>query len=163
MVTVSFSVSDAKRAGLWGKSGPWANYPERMLKYRARGFCLRDAFPDVLKGLITIEEANDYPTVDATPAPAALPAKPQPKRLEAPKPGAAADDPMAAARTAINAAKTVTVLHGIVGRIIERTEQGVFSEAQNAELLGLADGKRELLEGPNGDAHEETGPGPGKD
>ena len=28
---------------------------------RARGFALRDAFPDVLKGLITSEEAQDYP------------------------------------------------------------------------------------------------------
>lgn len=162
-VSVSFSVADAKRAGLWGKSGPWANYPERMLKYRARGFALRDAFPDVLKGLITVEEADDYPVVDATPAQAALPAKPQPKRLEAPKPGAAADDSMASARTAINGATSVKQLHAIVGRIIERTQQGVFSEAQNAELLGLADGKRELIDGPKGDAYEETGPGPGKD
>jgi len=28
---------------------------------RARGFALRDAFPDVLKGLITAEEAQDFP------------------------------------------------------------------------------------------------------
>jgi hypothetical protein len=35
---------------------------------RARGFALRDAFPDVLKGLITSEEAEDYP-VDVHPAP----------------------------------------------------------------------------------------------
>jgi hypothetical protein len=153
-VTARFSVADAKRATLWGKVGPWTQYPARMLQLRARGFALRDGFPDVLKGLITTEEAEDYPTVDATPAPAAPPAKPQPKRLEAPKPGAAADDPMASARIAINAAASVKQLHAIVGRIIERTEQGVFSEAQNAELLGLADGKRELLEGPKGDAHE---------
>jgi hypothetical protein len=32
-----------------------------MLQMRARGFALRDAYPDVLKGLITIEEAQDYP------------------------------------------------------------------------------------------------------
>lgn len=158
-----FSVADAKRASLWAKTGPWSQYPLRMLQLRARGFALRDSYPDVLKGLVTTEEAEDYPTVDATPAPAAPPAKPQPKRLEAPKSGAAADDPMASARTAINGAASVKQLHAIVGRIIERTEQGVFSEAQNAELLGLADGKRELLEGPKGDAHEETGPGPGKD
>ncbi len=29
---------------------------------RARGFALRDAFPDVLRGLVTAEEAQDYPT-----------------------------------------------------------------------------------------------------
>jgi hypothetical protein len=60
-ITARFSVEDAKRAGLWGKQGPWTAYPKRMLQMRARGFALRDAFPDVLKGLITVEEANDYP------------------------------------------------------------------------------------------------------
>jgi hypothetical protein len=61
-VTVKFSVEDAKRAGLWGKTGPWQAYPKRMMQMRARGFALRDAFPDVLKGLITVEEAQDYPS-----------------------------------------------------------------------------------------------------
>lgn len=60
-VTVRFGVADAKKAGLWGKSGPWQQYPQRMLQMRARGFALRDAFPDLLKGLITAEEANDTP------------------------------------------------------------------------------------------------------
>lgn len=60
--TRTFSVADAKRAGLWGKTGPWTQYPERMLQLRARGFALRDAFPDVLRGLITREEAADYQT-----------------------------------------------------------------------------------------------------
>jgi hypothetical protein len=36
-----------------------------MLQLRARGFALRDAFPDVLKGLVTAEEAGDYPTAEA--------------------------------------------------------------------------------------------------
>jgi len=61
-VTAKFSVEDAKRAGLWGKQGPWQAYPKRMMQMRARGFALRDAFPDVLKGLITAEEAQDYPS-----------------------------------------------------------------------------------------------------
>jgi hypothetical protein len=65
-VIARFSVEDAKRAGLWGKQGPWQAYPKRMLQMRARGFALRDAFPDVLKGLITVEEAQDYPD-DAKP------------------------------------------------------------------------------------------------
>jgi hypothetical protein len=60
-VVAKFSVADAKAAGLWNKSGPWSQYPKRMLQMRARGFALRDAFPDVLKGLITSEEAMDYP------------------------------------------------------------------------------------------------------
>lgn len=60
-VVAKFSIDDAKRAGLWGKQGPWTQYPKRMLQMRARGFALRDAFPDVLKGLITQEEARDFP------------------------------------------------------------------------------------------------------
>jgi hypothetical protein len=59
-VTQRFSVADAKRAGLWGKSGPWTQYPRRMLQMRARGFALRDLFADVLKGLRMAEEVRDY-------------------------------------------------------------------------------------------------------
>ena len=32
---------------------------------RARGFALRDAFADVLRGVISAEEAQDYPTEEA--------------------------------------------------------------------------------------------------
>lgn len=68
-VRSEFSVGDAKRAGLWGKQGPWQQYPKRMLQMRARGFALRDAFPDVLRGLISREEASDTPVdaIDITP------------------------------------------------------------------------------------------------
>lgn len=58
-----FSIADAKRAKLWGKAGPWTEYPQRMLKFRARGFNLRDNFGDVLRGLHTAEEVADTPIV----------------------------------------------------------------------------------------------------
>ena len=51
-----FSWSDAQRAGLANKEGPWQNYPRRMMQMRARGFCLRDGFADVLRGLQIREE-----------------------------------------------------------------------------------------------------------
>lgn len=60
-IVSTFSVRDAKTARLWGKAGPWTEYPERMLKFRARGFALRDGFPDVLRGFRTAEEAQDIP------------------------------------------------------------------------------------------------------
>lgn len=63
----TFDEADARKAGLWGKQGPWSQYPKRMLQMRARGFALRDSFPDLLRGIITAEEAYDYPeekTVD---------------------------------------------------------------------------------------------------
>jgi hypothetical protein len=56
----SFSEADAKKAGLWGKSGPWQQYPSRMLQMRARSWALRDAFPDALRGLGIREEVSDY-------------------------------------------------------------------------------------------------------
>lgn len=56
----TFSVADAKKAGLWGKAGPWSNYPERMLLNRARAFAIRDLFADKLQGISIREEIDDY-------------------------------------------------------------------------------------------------------
>lgn len=65
----TFTVGDAKRAKLWAKAGPWTDYPQRMLRFRARGYALRDLFGDVLKGLRTVEEARDIPSepINVTP------------------------------------------------------------------------------------------------
>ena len=62
-VVMTFTMEDAKKAGLQGKQGPWSTYPNRMLQMRARGFAIRDAFPDALKGIITAEEAQDIPPI----------------------------------------------------------------------------------------------------
>jgi hypothetical protein len=71
-----FGVADAKKANLWGKAGPWTQYPKRMLCLRARGFGLRDKFADALKGMITAEEARDYPVNKSAPAPRVVEAPP---------------------------------------------------------------------------------------
>lgn len=60
-VVATFSMEDAKRAGLAGKQGPWSQYPARMRAMRARGFALRNAFADALRGMISAEEARDIP------------------------------------------------------------------------------------------------------
>jgi len=59
-----FTLYMAKKAGLLAKGGVWSQYPERMLKLRARGFSLRDAFPDALKGIKPREEVEDYIDAD---------------------------------------------------------------------------------------------------
>lgn len=64
-VVRQFSVADAKIAGLWGKSGPWTQYPRRMLQMRARSFALRDSFPDALRGIRVVEEERDV--IDVSP------------------------------------------------------------------------------------------------
>ncbi len=71
-VVTLFSVADARRAKLWGKAGPWQDYPQRMLKYRARGFNLRDNFPDVLCGMHLVEEMQDLPPDAPEPSEAAV-------------------------------------------------------------------------------------------
>lgn len=80
----TFSVADAKRAKLWGKAGPWTQYPKRMLAMRARGFAIRDAFPDAMRGMITAEEAQDYPTKSA-PRDVTPPQDPKPEPAPEPK------------------------------------------------------------------------------
>lgn len=71
-----FSIKQAKAANLWAKPGPWQTYPDRMLQMRARAFAMRDAFPDVLRGLAIAEEQQDVPMRDVTPL--APPAPPLP-------------------------------------------------------------------------------------
>ena len=84
-VVREFGYVEAKQAGLWGKAGPWTQYPARMLQMRARGFALRDAFPDALRGLLSEHEAQDTPppaytgaTIESTATPVAEPAQAEP-------------------------------------------------------------------------------------
>lgn len=78
-----FSVSMAKTAGLWGKSGPWTSNPIRMLMQRARAFALRDGFADVLQGMGSAEEALDVAAQSALPASDAEVESPRPRRKRA--------------------------------------------------------------------------------
>jgi hypothetical protein len=53
-----------------------------MLQMRARGFALRDVFPDALRGVVTVEEAQDIPPPDTEPrfVPSEPVAEPEPER-----------------------------------------------------------------------------------
>jgi hypothetical protein len=65
----TFSIENAKIASLWGKAGPWTQYPERQLAWRAFWFSARDVASDLLKGLSGLEEVQDFqPEIDVTPA-----------------------------------------------------------------------------------------------
>ena len=56
----TFSLEDAKTAKLWGKAGPWADYPHRQMAWRAFWFAARDLCADLLKGINGREEVEDY-------------------------------------------------------------------------------------------------------
>lgn len=87
-VVRKFSIADAKKAGLFSKSGPWSQYPRRMLQLRARAFACRDAFADALRGFGAVEELRD---IDPSPKQVqgrtvktqlVLPDEPQPTHAE---------------------------------------------------------------------------------
>ena len=76
-VSASYSLDDAVQAGISTKNN-WQKHTKRMLQMRARAYCLRDAYADLLKGLGVVEEMLDH---DTTPAPIteyALPVAKQP-------------------------------------------------------------------------------------
>lgn len=64
--TRTFGIEDAKKAGLFGKQGPWQGYPKRMCQMRARAWALRDTFADVLKGIGIAEEVRDHTPIGET-------------------------------------------------------------------------------------------------
>jgi hypothetical protein len=84
VITRSFSVADARKARLWderatikkqwdGKwedkpnDSPWFRFPDRMLGFRALGFCVKDGASDVTRGIYISEEYADDQMVDVTP------------------------------------------------------------------------------------------------
>jgi len=138
---VRFSVADAKKASLWGKSGPWQQYPTRMLTLRARGFALRNAFADALRGLITAEEAQDYPTTPATPEPVVV----RPK-FDTPPPAEERADPFEVAQAAIEAERDIAKLDAMRARIEQRLKQGIFAPFQADSLFDQIHARVEFLE-----------------
>lgn len=62
--TERFSMTDAKKAGLWGKN-TWVTYPKDMLMYKARSRAFV-IFSDILAGLPILEDIAEIPP-DRTP------------------------------------------------------------------------------------------------
>ena len=130
-----FGVAEAKKAGLWGKQGPWTQYPRRMLQMRARGFALRDAFPDVLRGLVTAEEAADYTHVET-----------EPVRVTQPTPPVADDAAMQKARAAIDLAKDAEQVRKFAAVVRQRVDDGFYLEDQAAELFEMLDERMSVMD-----------------
>ena len=145
---VRFSVADAKKAGLWGKAGPWTQYPKRMLQMRARGFALRDCFPDVLKGLVTAEEAQDYPA----PLPENVKSVTQSggitvAHMKTFTPTQPQDTPAGKAKLLISKCADIPGADRLRSQIGQRHAEGAFTDAERDELLQLLHHRVEMLIG----------------
>jgi len=154
-----FTRDHAKLAGLSGKSGPWSQYPERMMQMRARSWCLRDGFADVLRGLSIREEVQDIietpatveaikpgrtrlgqtRQVDQTPAPAVLPVVESATHTEPEQSGESAEMMDAAAlvkqiKTALDAGNDA------VKRLVEKAKcRANVTEIEALDMNALAD------------------------
>jgi hypothetical protein len=137
-----------------------------MLALRARGFALRNAFADALRGLITAEEAQDYPTPEPTREPVVV----RPKFTQTESRPAAVDcgrspatavnpaqdtaqppatpaneDAMQRSRLAVNRAKTTAELERFRSITEERLKSGAYTPSQADELFNLIDNKVDWL------------------
>jgi hypothetical protein len=54
--TCTFSMDDARRAGLVKPESGWQHYPANMLRWRAIGFCADIVCPDILAGMKTVDQ-----------------------------------------------------------------------------------------------------------
>ena len=65
--TTTFTMDDAKRAGLIKPNGGWTKYPRNMLRWRALGYCADIVFPDVVGGMYSPEELGADVDADGEP------------------------------------------------------------------------------------------------
>lgn len=63
--TSSFSIEEAKRAGIFKAQGGWEKWPRDMCFWRAVTRGLRRIAPDIVLGLYAIEELKDAPPLDS--------------------------------------------------------------------------------------------------
>lgn len=80
-----YSVNDAKIAGLLSRE-TWKSHLKKMLFNRARTYCLRNTFPEVLGNMYDSDEASEFTPEKETDAPnLAMPAEEPKKRGRKPK------------------------------------------------------------------------------
>lgn len=106
---VAWTMDDAKRAGLAGKSN-WRSYPRQMLLARATSDLARLLFSDVLGGFPSTEETLEQIEAEAAPTPPASSgeALSSPRRRRRSRPPLAAGDPPVETATAAPAPSPVT-------------------------------------------------------
>ncbi|MCC0052123.1 MAG: recombinase RecT [Rhodobiaceae bacterium] len=145
---VEFSQDDAERAGLWQteaivtkwnkferrneqkpNDSPWWRFPQRMLAWRAAGYCLRELFGDVLGGIRDEFEAREM--VDFDGIRDVTPSAPSTSSLNPPSPPKAPVDGL----DTIDAAEKSSSEQGFdLGEFLEELETSLASAKDEAEV-----------------------------
>jgi hypothetical protein len=107
---------------------------------------LRNAFADVLRGLVTAEEAQDYQVTGIEVVPARAAPAPTPTVTVAALPAPApAESKAAAARRAIAKATTIDRCEQLRDTVEARRKEGLINDLELTELVSLIHAKVETL------------------
>jgi len=145
--TESFTIEDAKRAGLSSNSN-YSKFPKAMLRSRAITAGLKSVGWEGAVGAYDPDELRSEEFPERTYEPDKAPAR-EPVVIRAAAPAltltSTKDDPMVKARHAVQLAKSVPELNKLRSLVQKRRNEGTFTEEQHHELVELMIGKAELL------------------
>lgn len=140
--TTTFSVADAVKAELWSKKGPWQQYPERMLRWRAIGHHAKDWWADVMCGIALFDgdviEAEVVSVRPNPPQPQAQAAPPQAQAIAPPPPSANGTHTAAVVPAPIADRMAVSVPSSTSPIADEQIQKFVATKNQYLSSLGIA-------------------------
>ena len=155
--TESFTIEDAKRAGLSSNSN-YSKFPKAMLRSRAITAGLKSVGWEGAVGAYDPDELRSEEFPERTYEPAKEPAKEpvvyRPK-LEATAVTAATAGDMERSRLAVNKAASVGALEKMQTLTEQRLKTGFYTPSQADELLNLINGKLDILTSEPEDAGQE--------
>lgn len=146
----TFTIDDAKRAGLTGK-GNWSKYPDRMLKARAKANLARDVYPELLAGLYDPDEISTERS-----APAAVEVVVEAKQERDPAAREAFAD-------AIEQAKDARALKAVAASIKVAHTRGLLGDDDRLALSAAFEARKAALKAAPPSAPDATIPAPKSD
>ena len=143
--TESFTIEDAKRAGLSSNSN-YSKFPKAMLRSRAITAGLKSVGWEGAVGAYDPDELRSEEFPERTYEPAKEPAKdPVVYRPKLEAKAATTEDPVGKARLAVSRAMNLAALDTLRKLVDKRLEEKVFTHADHAELSKLLDYRGEML------------------
>ena len=143
--TESFTIEDAKRAGLSSNSN-YSKFPKAMLRSRAITAGLKSVGWEGAVGAYDPDELRSEEFPERTYEPAKEPAKePVVYRPKLEAKAATTEDPVGKARLAVSRAMNLAALDTLRKLVDKRLEEKVFTPTEHAELSKLLDYRGEML------------------